>query len=144
MYKIHNWFPSKPSTGSGHNFTIILTPRWKELVSKSLLNQEKIDEIVAVIGPHILAYNDIDVSKIDNINYWIRIDWGEWGPEHITIPGNACGLDIDLSLPGIDGEVSLTPHNIDTLNQASMILTLFLQIANHLESEEWLRNHSTF
>jgi hypothetical protein len=34
----------------------------------------------------------------------IRVEWGEWGPEHISVPGNACALDIDESPMGCSKE----------------------------------------
>ena len=53
-------------------------------------------------------------------NIALRISWGEWGLEHITVPGDACGLDIEHHTFGntLDGPV-LQPHNIDTWNQKS-------------------------
>ena len=52
------------------------------------------------------------------------------GPEHITVPGNACGLDVDQGLGAPrDGKV-LQPHNIDSSNQVILLLTVFTTIAD--------------
>lgn len=63
----------------------------------------------------------------------LRIQWGEWGPEHLSVPGNACGLDIDWQGMGKPvGGAILTPHNVDSITQASLLLTMFSFVANHL------------
>lgn len=141
MYRIKGWMPPLDGqTFGGWSFNIILTPKWKDLVSKSDLNQERIDNIIHNMGKHILRGHGIDIDT--DPKYYIRISWGEWGPEHITVPGNSCGLDIDYSAIAYnDGEATLSPHNLDTMTQASIILTLFLKIAELLESEDWLRNN---
>lgn len=51
----------------------------------------------------------------------IRVSWGEWGPEHITVPGNACGLDIcyGMGMSRRQGGKFLAPHNVDNLQPAN-------------------------
>lgn len=138
MYKIKGWFPIREMGGCG--FNIVLTAEWKDSVSKSDLNQEKINNLIDNLGPKMLESHGYD--NISEPKYYLRVKWGEWGPEHITVPGNACGLDIDNSSIGCEeGEVCLSPHNVDSITQASMILTLFTRIAELLESEIWLRKH---
>lgn len=132
MYKIQGWFPTVGQMG-GCGFNIILTPQWKEAVSKSILNQDKIDSLINNIGERLLEGHGRRKSYT-NISCDLRVKWGEWGPEHITVPGDACGLDISTCTIGCkEGEVILGPHNVDSISQASMILTLFLQIAEILE-----------
>ncbi len=65
-------------------------------------------------------------------NMALRVNWGEWGPEHITVPGNACGLDIDnrFGTPK-DGRI-LQPHNIDTWGQKQLFLITFCWFAETL------------
>lgn len=139
MYKIKGWYPVRDQM-SGCSFNIVLTQEWKDAVSQSGLNQEKIDNLIHNMGADILKNHGYGKIETDP-KFWLRVKWGEWGCEHISVPGNACGLDIDTSYGfGVyEGEVSLSPHNVDSINQASMILTLFLKIADVLESEVWQR-----
>jgi hypothetical protein len=60
----------------------------------------------------------------------LRVTWGKWGPEHITVPGNACGLDVDENGFGSprDG-ACLNPHNVDSVNQAHLLLVVFTWFA---------------
>lgn len=136
MYKIKGWFPpDKEQTMGGWGFSIVLTERWKEAVAKSSINQESIDNLIRNLGDQILMGHGRNYC-VGKPTHHLRIKWGEWGPEHISVPGNACGLDIDYSGFGIEkGEVCLYPHNVDHITQASMILCLFLKIADYLESE---------
>lgn len=141
MYKIRGWFPNGQMNGA--SFCIILTPEWREAVSKSDINQESIDNLIWNLGNKILEGHGRKAIEKHMLPCYLRIIWGTWGPEHITVPGNACGLDIDTHCIGcLDGEVALTPHNVDSISQASMILTLFTQIAEILESEVWQRNYN--
>lgn len=141
MYRLQGWCPNGEMGGAG--FNIILTPKWKEAVAKSEINQEKVDNLIQNTGNYILKGHRRDTVEEHMLYCYLRVIWGEWGPEHITVPGNACGLDIDTCCPGcLQEEVVLTPHNVDSVYQASMILTLFTEIAEILESEEWLRNNN--
>jgi len=130
MYKIKGWNPSRENQMGGSGFSIILTPKWKEAVIKSGLTQENINTSISKRFVQTLKEHGYSESRIGDI----RISWGEWGIEHITVPGNACGLDIDYSPIGyLNGEVSLDPHNVDTIFQASLILSIFLFFADCLE-----------
>jgi len=129
MYKIKGWNPNRENQMGGAGFSIVLTQKWKNAVSKSDLTQEKVDSFLQKIGDQFLKQHGFK-GRISEV----RISWGEWGIEHITVPGDACGLDIDeQGFCLCKGEVVLSPHNIDSLNQASLILTLFLWIADYLE-----------
>lgn len=140
MYRIKGWFPNGNMGGAG--FSIILTPEWRDAVSKSEINQEGINNLIEILGNKILEGHGRNPMEKHMLPYYLRVIWGEWGPEHITVPGNACGLDIDTHCIGcLDGEIALTPHNVDSVSQASMILTIFVQIAEILESEKQLREY---
>lgn len=141
MYRIEGWSPD-PGQMGGCGFSIILTPAWKDAVSKSDITQDKIDELLQTIGKSILNGHGRDIDNARMMPCYLRVKWGEWGPEHITVPGNACGLDImNNGICDVD-EKSLNPHNVDSISQASMILTIFIEIATILHSEVWLRNNN--
>lgn len=139
MYRILSWHPRQMPAGG--SFGIALSPQWKDAVEKSKLNQSAVNELIDRVGNDILRGHGFDPVEEGEIHYRIRVGWGEWGPEHITVPGNACGLDIAHSpIGGFPGEVQLLPHNVDSLIQASMILTVFVKIAEILEYECLERN----
>lgn len=141
MYRIKGWFPTGQMNGA--SFGIVLTPEWKEAVAKSDINQEGIDNLIQNLGNKILEGHGRNPIEEHMLPCYLRVTWGEWGPEHITVPGNACGLDIETHcMECSPDEVALTPHNVDSVSQASMILTIFIQIAEILESEVWLREHN--
>jgi hypothetical protein len=111
---------------SGCGFAIKLYPEWKKLVAKTALNQVQVDEAMKNMSPQWLEDHRFHPELPG-----VKIHWGEWGPEHISVPGNACGLDLDHSYDR-DGVVTLMPHNVDTIEQASLILTAFLWIEQHV------------
>lgn len=132
MYRLRGWFPHQHMNGA--SFCIILTPKWKESVLKSGITQEQIDSLIENCGNAILEGHGRSSVEKHMIHCYIRVKWGEWGPEHITVPGDACGLDIDKHGWGChDGEASLDPHNVDSISQSSMLLTVFIKIAELLE-----------
>lgn len=56
----------------------------------------------------------------------ITFQWGAWGLEHITIPGNGCGLDIDETVAlKPDGGVVLLTHNVDTMQQSYLLQCIY-------------------
>lgn len=89
LYHIPTIYPDVNKMG-GCGFSVKLYPAWKELVAASDLSNDRIQEIVRCEAAGWLAGHGYD-SSYDKSS--IRIKSGEWGPEHITIPGNACGLD---------------------------------------------------
>jgi hypothetical protein len=139
---------------SGAGFCIQLFPEWKALVTECGLTQENIETAIGSMGRTWLdgcgfdSIFDPDNCGIDKDNnrapgpnsyplYRPNIDllvrWGEWGPEHITVPGNACGLDINTRAFGAptDGAM-LLPHNVDSIRQAHLLLVVFTWFANTL------------
>ena len=141
MYRLLSWFPQQHNGCAGASFGIALTPEWLDAVNKSKLNQSAVNQLIDSIGNDILRGHGFDPVDEEEIHFRIRVGWGDWGPEHITVPGNACGLDIVHSpVGGFPGEIHLLPHNVDSLAQASMILTVFVKIAEILEYECLERN----
>lgn len=140
MYRILSWHPRQMPAGG--SFGIALSADWKKAVTRSeTLNQKSVNALIQRIGNDILLGHGFDKVPENEIHNRIRVGWGEWGPEHITVPGNACGIDIELSpMGGFPGEAHLLPHNVDSLIQASMILTVFVKIAEILEYESLERN----
>lgn len=67
-------------------------------------------------------------------NQDLRISWGEWGLEHITVPGNACGLDIDTGIMSPRNGKILLPHNIDGMSQAVLLLIVFTWFAETIHN----------
>lgn len=135
MYKIKSWLPSQRPNGAA--FFIVLTDKFRKAVEKSKLTQENMDALVMNLGNSILSghgYPEVDKNML-LCN--LRVKWGEYGPEHISVPGSACGLDVDTHFVGqLPGEVALMPHNIDTIKQASMLLSIFIYIAEVIETVE--------
>lgn len=136
---------------SGWGFNIVLYPEFKQIVSNSRLDQKDINNAVNNMGRSWLDGCGFD-NMYDPDNYGIQtnhnlppgpnahrlyepnraltVRWGEWGPEHISVPGNACGLDIDREMS--DGSTHLYPHNVDSMHQAMLLLTVFCWFAETL------------
>ena len=132
MYRIIGWCPIQEMNGAG--FAIALKPEIKKAVKQSGIAQNEIDQWINTSGRMYLKHHGYDVGN-GSVGFYLRISWGEWGIEHITVPGNACGLDIDDSGLGIkEGEKALLPHNVDNLKQASLLLAVFTAIAEILET----------
>ena len=133
MYKIKSWLPSQRPNGA--SFYIVLTDKFRKAVEKSKLTQENMDALIVNLGNAILSGHGCQEVDKNMLPCNLRVKWGEYGPEHISVPGNACGLDIDTRFVGaLPGEVALMPHNVDTIRQASMLLSIFIYIAEVLET----------
>jgi len=131
-----------------HGFIVDLHSSVPDLVLKT---QEKIDRIVESSGRIWLdnvGYDEIfdpdncgafadkdlppgpDAHPLHRPGVDLRVSWGKWGPEHISVPGNACGLDIEEKLIGCvfkDG-ASLYPHNVDSWRQKYLLLITFTEL----------------
>ena len=140
-------------------FSIHLAPEFKEMVRKSKLGQNDMHQLIkhchrhwldgcgfghkydpgAPIFPALRQYVTCEESPTARHLYdehSIRVGWGEWGPEHITVPGDACGLDIDTRpLGGFKGGAALYPHNVDSTSQAMLLLVVFTQIEHTVSLE---------
>ena len=138
----------------GYGFLIRLHPNCRELVAASGIDQDKAEAVLSRMGRHWLdccGYDSIfDPDNCGHLadrklppgpnarhsyqpNRDLRITWGEWGLEHITVPGNACGLDLDArSLHSPRGGRVLVPHNVDCWSQVQLLLIVFTWFAHTL------------
>jgi hypothetical protein len=130
MYRILGWFPQKRTAGA--SFSVLLKKEWFEKVKTCKLNQEKIDNIIKNLGKQMLEGNGW--SNIDDPRSRIRVFWDDGMPT-IQVPGSACTLGYESysQFGAKEGEIILHTHNMDTLSQASLALTIFLKIADYVE-----------
>lgn len=129
--------PPKGSTYMGHwGPKIHLSPRYKELVSKCDFTQKYWDGYNRnYLSPAVNSMFGYEEKGL----FRTRLSWGEWGPEHLDVPGNACGLDLCDRGSGFgcvyhDG-VILLPHNVDCMTQAYALVFMFTSITYTLELE---------
>ncbi len=140
-------------------FCIHLWPAWKEATVKRALTPAQVHHAVGKLGNIWLdgcGFNQMFDPDKDPFAEWsernlgkkaplgpnarrlyeanndLRVQWGGWGPEHITVPGNACGLDIDRGMMCPPGGKTLVPHNVDSIQQAHLLLVVFLWFAGDL------------
>ena len=138
-----------------HEFIVKLYPEWKELVAASEIDADKAAMVVKNMGRAWLdACGYSQIFDIDNCGLAadpkrppgpnarplygvesIRLSWGEWGIEHLDVPGNACGLDIDRGFGCPRGGRVLLPHNIDSVNQKLLLLVVFTWFAEAMTLE---------
>lgn len=128
MYLIRQLCPRTDIKLGNHGFAIELLPMFREHVARSGIDQGKVNCLIEHSGGEWLkacGYSNRYRPRE------IRVDWGEWGPEHISVPGNACGLDIDRSPFGVfcPGAAMLTDHNIDCWAQKQLLLLTFTELA---------------
>jgi hypothetical protein len=145
---------------SSAGFCIALWPEWREAVARFNKTQSEINTVIEHCGRAWLdgcgfdAMFDPDTNPMDQweakhlgkpIKYGpnarplyepknaLRVQWGLWGPEHITVPGDACGLDLDTSsIMCPKGGRRLTPHNVDNIRQAHLLLVVFTCFAESI------------
>lgn len=152
MYSIDGLLPSGHPLG-GYGFCIHLAPEFRDAVAKSGIKQSHVDHVVKTYGqewlqkcgfssyfdPENCTFRDDGTPSIPSketrplhSHREIRISWGEWGIEHISVPGNACGLDIDRDPRGspFENGVTLYPHNVDSWSQVVLMLVAFTWFAN--------------
>lgn len=151
FYVIQSLCPRTDIDMGRHGFSIKLYPAFKEAVAVSEIDQAGVHRALDNMGRDWLdacGYNGI--FDIDNCGFHadpslppgpkarpmyepnrdMRVSWGEWGPEHISVPGNACGLDIDVRGFGSpDGGAILYPHNVDSWSQKQLLLITFCWFA---------------
>lgn len=137
-----------------HGFTIDLHPSVPEAIAESGLTQEHVDTCLEGAGQMWLdAAGFSAVFDPDNCGARadsklppgpnahplyrpgmdLRVVWGKWGPEHISVPGNAAGLDLDRGCGCLfrRGQM-LVPHNVDGLAQKYLLLIVFTELAGHV------------
>lgn len=150
MYVIDGLLPS--GRMGGHGFCIHLMPQFKEAVAAAELTQELVDQAIKKFEPDWLAKTGYGaLFDPDNCGHLaekhaipgpqtrllhagsVRVSWGEWGPEHISVPGSACGLDVQRDGFGcvFPGGVMLSPHNVDGWCQVNLLLIAFTWFAHY-------------
>lgn len=156
-YAIRNLCHRTDISMSAHGFAIDLSADFRAAVELANLDQENVNRHIESMGRTWLdatgfgGFHDPDDHRLPihrernplppgpnarplYSHREIRVSWGEWGPEHISVPGNACGLDIDRS-PGFSvfeigtERASLYPHNVDSLFQKYLLLIVFTELA---------------
>lgn len=118
----------------------MLWPSWREAAAESGVDQAGVDRAVDNMGRAWLNgcgfsrrfERDGKEDPLYRPLLDLRVTWGEWGPEHITIPGDATGLDICNGLGGPPDGKMLAPHNVDNIRQAHLLLVVFLFFADTL------------
>lgn len=146
LYHINHWCPI-PGMGSS-GFSIQLWPAWAEgwASYSGGLTQENADCAIKTMGREWLDAHGYDKkSEFEDRYVWeprtsLRVSWGVWGPEHIQVPGNACGLDLSDGITAPRGGKVMLPHNVDSPAQASLLLTVFLFFAESLILDMQLRH----
>lgn len=123
-----------------HGFCIYLHDKFKWLVSIGNIDQSCVNHVIEQLGIEWLNACGYQNYKPRDI----RVSWGEWGPEHITVPGNACGLDIDhCALGNPLGGPALYPHNIDSWSQKQLLLIVFCYLVESLTINGWVKINGT-
>lgn len=159
LYHIDGLCPRTDIDMGRCGFMVKLWPAWRDEVAKTdEFDSANILQAVNTLGkawldgcgfnawydPDKPAENDIKKMGPNRRRLYeprssIQVRWGEWGPEHITIPGNACGLDIDQGLGAPRGGRVLLPHNVDSIHQAHLLLVIFTWFAGVIVSNMELR-----
>lgn len=165
-YDIDGLCPSLDLDMGGYGFVIKLWPKFQGMVAGSDLDQQKADRVIQGLGRSWLDACGFD-QMYDPDNYGhrreekppgpnaeplyrperdIRVSWGEWGLEHISVPGNACGLDIEKGTSAPPGGRVLLPHNVDHWGQVQLLLIAFTWFANTLSltTDQKATNHDTW
>lgn len=128
MYVIAGTVPRTDIPIGRYCLSIYLHPELPDIVKASGLTQEDIDHKIEQQGREWLKAYRFNTENLPFARSAIRLTWGEWGIEHLTVPGNACGLDIDSSFggPWLGGK-ALTPHNLDTADQQALLILVFTE-----------------
>lgn len=136
MYLIRGLCPRTDVMCGAHYFNVELSRDWPSLVEASGITQENVDHVIETNGRAWLDACGFKSSGLFDPRTSIRVAWGSWGTEHITVPGNACGLDIDHSDHSfgcfIENGRMLLPHNIDSWNQKNLLLIVFTEFAESI------------
>lgn len=134
MYLIRGLLPRRQL--GGHGFEIELLACGPAMVAASGITQQMVDAKINQDGNEWLdscGYDRLcsaDGKRLHEARHALRVQWGTWGPEHISVPGNACGLDIDNCFGRFEGSRVLTPHNVDCQRQQLILLIVFTTLAD--------------
>jgi hypothetical protein len=151
MYSIDGLCPSGQPLG-GYGFQIHLAPLFRDAVTAANLTQVEVDRVLATYGQEWLQkcgfarYFDPEncgfrerhpaipspETRPTYNHRELRVRWGPWGPEHISVPGNACGLDLGRAPLRFTGGAELLPHNVDSWSQVLLLLVTFTWFADYV------------
>ena len=131
FYSIDGLCPRDDISLGRHGFCVKLFPEFKQAVAASDIDQTKVDSLLKMQGKEWLSS-----CGFTGEYQRFAIQWGEWGPEHITVPGNACGLDISTGFGAPRNGATLEPHNVDSSNQKLLLLIVFCWFAETI-SLDW-------
>ena len=135
MYRLI-WSPDVTRDLNCTAFAIILTPIWQEAVKRSPLTQKNIDALIDNFGPTALRGHGYQ-REIYEARSDIRIEYGPDGIEFMQVPGNGCWLSLDRKPIFYGRDMwALESHNVDNFRQASLLLTMFLKVADAVEHFE--------
>jgi hypothetical protein len=127
MYLIKGLIPRTDISIGRYCLHIDLHPSLTEIVKKSDYSQEKADYYLKTNGERLLKIAGFTITSLDV--HRLRVSYGEWGLEHISVPGNACGLDIDQAMGCYFREGrTLVPHNLDSKMQQDLLVMIFCEI----------------
>jgi hypothetical protein len=139
MYLIRHIAHRRDMTMGGHGFTIELSPAFRDAVRDSRITQKDVDDRIKRSEERWCELAEMRFSGV--IGTHVR--WWEWGPEHITVPGSACGLDKGRGFGMLlRGGVVLEPHNVDSLRQKYMLLMVFTELADDVLLAAWSNRRS--
>jgi hypothetical protein len=154
MYLIRQYCPRSDIDMGRHGFTIMLHPELQRHVAATDIDDAYVTAVLSRHGREWLDACGFDRwYDPDNAGHLrdpykspgpratpsyqprdIRVTWGPWGPEHISVPGNACGLDIDrrpLSNP-LGTAPALLPHNVDSWAQKQLLTIVFTDLIDRV------------
>ncbi len=114
-----------------HGFDIWVSPKFvclSTFLCKTLSIDKLEEEAKALV---ITAGYDVTLSGMRYTNFDRNI-----GLVNISVPGNACGLDLDIdnSMNYRDEGYNLIPHNVDTPLQQTTLLGIWLLWAKYVEA----------
>lgn len=156
MYAITSFCHRTDMDMGRHGFGVCLSPVFRDAVKSSDISQTEVNQCLETMGAVWLDAAGYDgIYDPDNSGFLkndklppglrarrmyeprtaLRVTWGEWGPEHITVPGNACGLDLcDGPFNLFRGGKYLAPHNVDCWRQKYLLTIVFTELASHVIS----------
>ncbi len=155
LYEIVHGIP-RLGGDCGFGFQIRVWPRWKEVVRGRTPSRDHQQNWLETVGNDLLdacGYGAPFNLHQDLCKEWLGLEsepthdndgpapverlydasrgaivlsWGDWGLEHISVPGNGCGLDIDYNgCTAPKGGVVLLPHHVDSMQQAYLSQSIY-------------------
>lgn len=129
MITLYPYYQVVPS--SAVNFKVKLWPEWRVVVfiAQKYAKPGAVATWEAAHVATLLKECDFDLTRYPPTHRAVKLGFGPWGLEHLTVPGASCGLDLEITNEPVDGRV-LTPHNVDNFRQAHLLQTIFSWWAN--------------